>query len=87
MEEIYSAELAGMLKPAPAPYRMVLQAEAVDAVQAVMVAAHDWDIAGAQAVGMRTAFVARGDRVPLPGRPTPDLTGANLSQATATIPS
>lgn len=83
---IYSVERAGMLKPAPAPYRMVLQAEAVSAEQAVMVAAHDWDIAGAQAVGMRTAFVARGDRTPLPGWPTPDLTGPDLIQATFTNP-
>jgi hypothetical protein len=35
---------------------------------------------------MRTAFVARGDRVSLPGWPTPDLTGSDLIQATATNP-
>jgi 2-haloacid dehalogenase len=86
LDAVYSVQHAGMLKPAPAPYRMVLQAEAVDAEQAVMVAAHDWDIAGAQAVGMRTAFVARGDRLPLPGWPTPDLAGPDLIQATAIDP-
>jgi hypothetical protein len=57
-----------------------------DAEQAVMVAAHDGDIVVAQAAGMRTAFVARGDRVPLPDWPTPDLTGAEPIQATATNP-
>jgi 2-haloacid dehalogenase len=86
LHAVYSVERAGMLKPAPAAYRMVLQAEAVSAEQAVMVAAHDWDIAGAQAVGMRTAFVARGDRLPLPGWPAPDLTGPDLIQATKTNP-
>jgi 2-haloacid dehalogenase len=40
-DAVYSAERAGMLKPAPAPYRMVLQADAVDAERGVMVAAHD----------------------------------------------
>jgi 2-haloacid dehalogenase len=44
-----------------------------------MVAAHDWDIAGAQAVGMRTVFIARGGRRPLPDWPTPDATIADLS--------
>ncbi|HEV8571176.1 MAG TPA: haloacid dehalogenase type II [Actinoplanes sp.] len=83
---IYSAERAGMLKPAPAAYRMVLQAEAVSAEHAVMVAAHDWDIAGAQAVGMQTVFVARGDRVPLPGWPPPTRTAPDLVRATITNP-
>jgi 2-haloacid dehalogenase len=75
-----------MLKPAPAAYRMVLQAEAVSAEHAVMVAAHDWDIAGAQAVGMQTVFVARGDRVPLPGWPPPTRTAPDLVRATITNP-
>ena len=83
---IYSVERAGMLKPASAAYEMVLHAEGVTADQAVMVAAHDWDIAGAQAVGMRTVFVARGGRTPLPGWPAPDVTGPDLLQVAATDP-
>jgi 2-haloacid dehalogenase len=86
LDAVYSVERAGRLKPAPAAYRMVLEAEAVGAEQAVMVAAHDWDIAGAQAVGMRTVFVARGGRVPLPGWPAPDVIAPDLIQATATSP-
>jgi 2-haloacid dehalogenase len=83
---VYSVEGAGMLKPGPAAYHLVLRSEAVDADRAVMVAAHDWDIAGAQAVGMRTAFIARDDRVPLPGWPTPDIVAPDLVQATRTNP-
>ncbi|GDY28535.1 haloacid dehalogenase type II [Gandjariella thermophila] len=75
----YSAEQAGALKPAAAPYRMVLSAERTEPDQAVMVAAHDWDIAGAHAVGMRTVFVTRDGRRPLPAWPDPDLTVTALT--------
>ncbi|MEV4708646.1 haloacid dehalogenase type II [Actinoplanes sp. NPDC049316] len=78
---VYSVEHVQALKPSPAAYRMVLQREGVDPDQAVMVAAHDWDIAGAQAIGMRTAFVARGGRRSLPLWPAPDATGADLGAA------
>jgi 2-haloacid dehalogenase len=86
MDAVYSAEGARALKPAAAPYRLVLTAENVAPDQAVMVAAHDWDIAGAQAVGMRTAFVARGGRRPLPSWPDPDLVAADLAKATGADP-
>jgi len=82
----YSVEQAGMLKPGPAPYRFVLQTEQVEPGQAVMVAAHDWDIAGAQAAGMRTVFVARDGRRPIPGWPDPDVVAADLAAATAADP-
>lgn len=38
-----------------------------------MVAAHGWDIAGAQAAGARTGFVGPPGRSPLPGWPDPDV--------------
>jgi len=82
-DAVYSVERAGMLKPAPVAYQMALRAENVAANQAVMVAAHDWDIAGAQAAGLRTVFVARGGRAPLPGWPAPDRDAADLVEATA----
>jgi len=85
-DRIYSVEDAGALKPAPAPYRHVLDTEQTDARQAVMVAAHDWDIAGAQAVGMRTVFVARGNRTPLPAWPAPDAVIPDLTSAATALP-
>ena len=84
LDAVYSVERAGMLKPAPATYRMALHEEGVGADEAVMVAAHDWDIAGAQAAGMRTVFVDRGGRLPLPGWPVPDRIARDLIEATAT---
>ena len=44
-----------------------------------MSARHDWDIAGAQAVGMRTAYLTRGARDPLPGWPAPDVIASDLT--------
>ncbi len=71
-DRIFSAEQAGRLKPAPKAYRQVL--DAYPDKQAVMIAAHDWDIAGAQAAGLRTALLARPGVRPLPGSPEPTYT-------------
>ena len=76
---IFSAEQVGRLKPAPEPYRQVLDAFSVSPEQAVMIAAHDWDIAGAQAAGLRTALLARPGVRPLPGSPEPTYTMSALT--------
>ncbi|WP_030159993.1 haloacid dehalogenase type II [Glycomyces sp. NRRL B-16210] len=54
-----SAEEAGTYKPAPEVYRLAVEAAGVAPERLLMVAAHAWDLRGAQAVGMRTAYVAR----------------------------
>jgi len=61
----YSAEQAGALKPSPQAYAAALSAQHTAAEDAVMVAAHDWDIAGAMAAGLRGVFVSRDGRRPL----------------------
>ncbi len=71
--DIFSAEQAGILKPAAGAYDHVLRARAVAASNAVMVAAHDWDIAGATAAGMKTALVTRPGVSPLPGVAPPTV--------------
>lgn len=58
-ESVLSVDSVRAFKPAAAPYRMALATAGVEADQAVMVASHDWDLAGAKAVGMKTAFIAR----------------------------
>jgi 2-haloacid dehalogenase len=40
--------------------------------EALMVAAHGWDVAGAEAAGMQTAFVARPGQVMYPLADKPD---------------
>lgn len=79
-DRIFSAEQAGRLKPAPEAYRQVLDAFAVPAGDAVMIAAHDWDIAGAQQAGLRTALLARPGVRPLPGSPAPTYTAPTLPE-------
>ncbi|MFJ5279973.1 haloacid dehalogenase type II [Streptomyces parvulus] len=54
-----SAEDAGAYKPAPEVYRLALDAAGCPPERVLMVAAHAWDLRGAQGVGMRTAHVAR----------------------------
>jgi 2-haloacid dehalogenase len=77
-DRIFSAEQAGRLKPAPEPYHQVVAAYPGE--QAVMIAAHDWDIAGAQAAGLRTALLARPGVRPLPGSPEPTYTISALPE-------
>ncbi|MCZ4513066.1 haloacid dehalogenase type II [Streptomyces sp. ActVer] len=54
-----SAEDARAYKPAPEVYRLALDAAGCPPERVLMVAAHAWDLRGAQAVGMRTAYVCR----------------------------
>lgn len=81
LDGVYSADEAGMLKPAPEPYRHVLERHGVSPEDAVLIAAHDWDVAGAAAAGLRAAFIARGGQAPLPAGTPPAVTAASLRTA------
>lgn len=75
-----SCEEVRRWKPAPEPYVMACRVLNVAPADAWMVAAHAWDLAGAKAVGMRTAWLSR-----LEGRfdenfAAPDITGGDLLQ-------
>jgi 2-haloacid dehalogenase len=83
VQVVYSADEVRMLKPAPEPYRHVLAGQQASPDRAVLIAAHDWDIAGAAAVGLRTAFVARDARIPLPIGTVPALSAASLQAVAA----
>ncbi|WP_375491377.1 haloacid dehalogenase type II [uncultured Jatrophihabitans sp.] len=67
VELLLSAEDAGAWKPDPRAYRYAAERTGVPLADLVMVAAHPWDLAGAAALGMRTAFVDR------TGAPWPDV--------------
>jgi len=79
-DRVTSAEQVGALKPASAAYRYVLDACGAQPEEAIMVAAHDWDIAGAAAVGMQTAFVSRPGHHPLPGASQATVSAPDLEQ-------
>ncbi|MET9862278.1 haloacid dehalogenase type II [Streptomyces smyrnaeus] len=54
-----SAEAAQAYKPAPEVYRLALDTASCPPERVLKVAAHAWDLRGAQAQGMRTAYVQR----------------------------
>ncbi|MFF9805527.1 haloacid dehalogenase type II [Streptomyces coeruleorubidus] len=54
-----SAEAVQAYKPAPEVYRLAVDTAGCPPDRVLMVAAHAWDLRGAQAVGMRTAYVRR----------------------------
>lgn len=58
-EHIVSVEVVRTYKPAPDPYRYVADLVDKKPEQLWMVATHDWDLAGARAVGYNTAFIQR----------------------------
>lgn len=65
---LLSAELATSFKPDPAVYEMALKLLGVQPDEAVMVAAHPWDLRAAAALGLSTAYVGRPGAEP----PRPD---------------
>jgi len=54
-----SAEDARTYKPDPAVYRLAVTVSGLAPERLLMIAAHAWDLRGAQALGLRTAYVAR----------------------------
>ncbi|MEJ8647291.1 HAD-IA family hydrolase [Streptomyces sp. MS1.AVA.3] len=54
-----SAEDARTYKPDPAVYRLAVTVSGRPPERLLMVAAHAWDLRGAQSLGLRTAYVAR----------------------------
>ncbi|WP_280262373.1 haloacid dehalogenase type II [Nocardia wallacei] len=54
-----SSETVRAYKPAPEIYRLAIDTAGCAPERTLMVAAHAWDLRGAQASGMRTAYVRR----------------------------
>ncbi|WP_150250588.1 haloacid dehalogenase type II [Nocardiopsis deserti] len=57
--QVLSAEDAHSYKPHPDVYRLAIANAGCAPDRMLMVAAHAWDLRGAQALGMRTAYVER----------------------------
>lgn len=84
-EQCLSVDMAARLKPAPEVYRMAAERLGVATGEMLMVAAHDWDVAGAMSAGCRGAYVARGGKAYDPVFPAPDIVGADLSEVAERI--
>jgi 2-haloacid dehalogenase len=79
-EQIISVEEVGRFKPDRAPYEHALHRMKVVPQNALMVAAHDWDIIGARAVGIPGAFITRPGVVWTVPHPLPELTPPDLAE-------
>jgi len=77
-ERIMSVSPTGKFKPAPEVYQMAAAELGVEPESMTMVAAHDWDVAGAMAVGCRGAYIMRPGMVRNPLYPNPDVEGPNF---------
>lgn len=58
-DDVFSIESVGLYKPHSHVYRWAAHRAKVDVSECLLVAAHGWDVAGAEWAGMETAFVAR----------------------------
>jgi 2-haloacid dehalogenase len=80
VEQVLSVEDATRWKPAPESYAYALRICGVGADDAMLVAAHPWDVDGAARAGMRTAWVNRSGRTyPSAFRP-PEVTVGSLTE-------
>ena len=73
-DKILSVEVVNKYKPAPETYNYVTKMFTVANSEAMLVAAHGWDITGAKRAGLRTAFVNRPGKSLYPLAESPDLT-------------
>jgi len=79
-EKRYSVESVKMYKPHMDTYRMVLHDLGVRPEEAMMVAAHAWDLAGGKNVGLQTAFIARPGTALYPNVARPDYVVNDLPE-------
>jgi 2-haloacid dehalogenase len=79
LDGLLSADAAGTFKPSPAVYERAAAELDRDVGDCRLVSANGWDVAGAGAAGMATAWVNRARDPPERLGPAPDLTAASLS--------
>lgn len=78
-EQTLSVDATRKFKPAPEPYQYAAVQLGALPHEICMVAAHDWDIAGAMHVGMMGAFIARPNMVLGPLQRQPDIVGSDMT--------
>jgi 2-haloacid dehalogenase len=77
-EQAISVDQVRRFKPAPEVYLTAAVRLDVEVDRAMMVASHDWDVLGAQSIGMRGAFLARPGARWGPVDRSPDLSAPDL---------
>lgn len=77
---VYSVEAVGKFKPHPETYTYVLEKEDTKPEDGMLIAAHAWDITGAQRAGLQTAFISRPGKFLYPLAQRPEIMGKNLKE-------
>jgi 2-haloacid dehalogenase len=84
-EKSFSVDSIRKFKPDADVYKMTAKELDVSADQICLVAAHDWDVAGALLAGCTAAFIARPGHVLNPAMPEPDIVGKDLIEVAEKI--
>ena len=79
-DQVLSVDAVRRFKPATETYRMAARELGVEASDLRLVAAHDWDVAGALRAGWAAAFVARPGMVLGPLSEQPGIVGRDLHE-------
>ncbi|OGX88718.1 haloacid dehalogenase type II [Hymenobacter glacialis] len=77
-EQLLSIDSLKRYKPHPETYHSTCKQLKVEPAQAMLVAAHGWDTAGAQLAGLQAAFISRPGQQVYPLAPAPTLIGPTL---------
>lgn len=77
-DKILSVDAVKKYKPHPQTYNYALKETETEVKNAMMVAAHGWDITGAMRVGLRTAFIQRSGKFIFPLAEKPTIETANI---------
>jgi 2-haloacid dehalogenase len=80
LRRVISVDEVGRFKPDPVPYRHAAEVMGVPLADMVLVAAHDWDCAGAMAAGADAVFVKRPGAIWGLPTPPPDKQVSDISK-------
>jgi 2-haloacid dehalogenase len=86
-DHVLSVDAVQRFKPHPDPYLHALEVVGSGPEDTWMVACHDWDLAGARAVGIHTAYVARPHMHYADAYPQPDVFVADFVELAETLTS
>lgn len=84
-EQILGVDAVRRFKPHPDVYHHALRSLSVDAPDALLAAAHAWDVWGAKRAGLRTAWIDAHERAFPVVAPEPDVRAGDLLQAARRI--
>lgn len=85
-DERLSVEDINLYKPDTRTYEWAIEKMGIAAEDAMLVAAHGWDIAGAKQAGWQAAFIARPGKVLYPLAIAPDTVVSGLDELVSQLP-